>query len=395
MLLAWALGSAFVTNGLILWAVYVGAGMRRPQASRQDAGRVAIVRPIRGIDDSALTKHRTLFEQDYGEIAEVVFVLESAADAGCEAATAACTLAPERARLVFSGEGVGHGKTRNMIAGWRATRAPIVVFCDSDIALEPDDIGRCCALLADPGVGAAFTPSLFDAGGVAGRLAMLTATVDKYTLLLGAVHLNTVPVLEGGLMAVRRDAIEASGGIEGIADAIADDQRIGNLVRSAGYRLRAVTKPLIHTTPGERATAWARRYHRWMTCHRAEAPIAFSIQLLCNGVAVPLIAALAVPSGVHGVFAKLILLASSTARIVVSLLAIRSLPELRRVNIGFWVIAKPLADLLHFGFCVAAVVYPRVQWRGYSYWVGKDGRITSVHEVAEEGCAVRDGLSAG
>lgn len=367
--LAWALVAMLVAHGLRIASAVVASRRGRP-ASPCPAARVAIVRPFRGLDEGALAKNLSLVHQ--APATEVLFVSESAADPGTGAARTACEAAPGRARWLASAGQVDalSGKAANMIVGYEATTAPFVAFCDSDLALAPDDVARCLALFDAPDVGAVFAPCLFDAGDAPGRLAMLLVTVDASVLVAAADRVGRLPFLQGGLMVIRRSALEAAGGIAQIADAVADDLRLGRLLRDAGFRLRATDRPLIHRSPPEGVRAWAARYHRWMVCQRSEAPAGFWLMWLCNPVVAPGVAALAGGTAAVGLFvASLAIELGYTA--VVERTALRP----RGVRLGAWVLARPLADLLHFAFCTGALLYPRVHWRGRTYRLGLRGRI--------------------
>jgi ceramide glucosyltransferase len=336
---------------------------------------LVIVRPFRGADVDAKRKHETLVSQTYAP-SEVIFVCDSPNDPGVPDAMAACALAPSRARLLFAAEDatVVSGKALNMIAAWNAAPdAELVAFCDSDLALDPDDVGRCIALLdEDPRAGAAFVPCLFDAEGPIGRMIVLTATVDGSVFIRASGVRGDTPILQGGLVVVRRDALERAGGIRVVADAIADDLRLGRALREAGFTVRATTHEIVHSTPREGMLSWSERYHRWMTCQRTDNPRAFFAMLLLHPLVLPLVAAAASPThraamlwatGVSAVFESLFTLGVE-----------RMLLRPRGIRLGAWILARPLATIVHFVFCVAALFYPIVTWRGRRYVVGLDGR---------------------
>ncbi len=378
LLLAWAALAVLVFHGLRLVATVIAA--RRAPAKlcpAADGASVTVVRPFIGIDEDGRAKHLTLLRQRYRPL-EVVFACESEQDAGIPAVRAACDEERGRGRLVLAGSdaSIGSGKARNMIAGWRASRSPLVAFCDADIALDPDDVGRCVALFEDPRVGAVFMPCLFDAPGIAGRLVMFTATVDSSVLVQAAARIDRLPLLQGGLMVIRRSALEAAGGIEVVADAIADDMRLGRVLRRAGFVLRATEQPIVHRSGREGPLAWAARYHRWMMCQRSEAPGGFWLMLALHPLVAPLLAALAVPAPLRPIAWTLLGLGSLVELAYTAFVERRFLrPD--GLRLGWWVLARPVADLAHFALCLAALVWPVVSWRGRRYFVGPSGRIVA------------------
>ncbi len=399
LLLAWALLAVVAAHGLRLVA-FVVSRLPGPKPATPSRGeRVALVRPFRGLEPDALEKNRSLVHQRYAPL-EVWFVAGSRDDAGAGAARAACREAPGRARFLAAGAGgpIVSGKARNMIAGWHASDAPFVAFCDSDLELAPDDVARCMALFDAPDVGAVFTPCFFDTDDFAGRLASLVATADASVLVAAGARTGKLNVLQGGLMVLRRSTVERCGGIELVADALADDLRLGRVLRRAGHRLRATSRPLVHRTSAEGTRAWISRYHRWMLCQKTEAPLAFWAMLLLNPTVVPL-AAVLVPGA--GLAARTVLAAGLGGGIALTALVDRLVLRPAGIRLGRMVLLRPAADALHALACLGALVWPRFAWRGTTYRIARGGRLLAATAMprrtdatAEEERAMRESNAA-
>jgi len=381
VIVAWALLAALVTNGLVMVAVTAARSWSgwRPRRRGYRGPRVAVVRPVRGTDPDAAAKHRALLGQQY-ERFEVIFVVEGADDPGVPAVLEACRASGARGRLAVLGgprPGPMSGKARNIIAGYRATDAEFVAFCDADLAPAPGDLDACMEKLRDSKIGAAFAYCLFEGIGATGRLAMLNHTVDGYAFLIGGAQLGRPRFMQGGLMVVRRAAVEAAGGIELVADAIGDDLRLGRRIQEAGYRLALADTLIKHRSGHEPLGTWAARYLRFLHCHRAEVPVGFWAQLLLNPIPMALAAFAASPSA-----ATAALFAFATlGRIGATALADRWLLRRHGVSLGWWCWARVVGDLMHLGFCLASVLYPRVVWRGRRYRLDWRGRIVGADDL--------------
>lgn len=378
LLFAWAILAACVSNG-ILWssALVVYAVKLKPSPpSPGPPPRVTLIRPFKGLEVDALEKNRSLLRQDHPGL-EVLFICEDPEDPGVAAARAACAEAPDRARLLFSSgvPQVPSGKVRNMIAGWRASTSELVAFCDADIHLAPGDLSSCVGALADPEVGASWMFVLFEEGGVHGQLWKLMTGADGYPIMSAAARLGMHQSLQGGLMVLRRDALDAAGGIEQLGDTFADDVRAGFLLQRAGYKLRASERLLRHETPAEPLAEWALRFHRWTLCFRSEAPVGFFAQLLLNASAVPLLVALALADSALALPAVLLALGSIGLRTLGTAFVDLAILRPRGARVGWATLLRPLADLLFFTLSVTATVLPFVRWRGRWYRVGWNGRI--------------------
>ncbi len=259
----WAIIAAVVTNGILLMAAISAASRPRKMAplARPAGCPVLLVRPFRGLDDEARKKHATLLEQSYMP-SSVRFVCASRTDPGLPAARAACLADPDRAScLVVEGyDDVVSDKARNMIASWRSSSERFVAFCDSDLALEPDALAECMSKFDRDDVGAVFAHCVVDSPGPLGRISMLTLTADAYAFLIGCARFGAVPFLEGGLMVLRRAAVEQAGGIEMIAGAIGDDTRLGRRLRRAKFELRLAPFVIVHQSGAESPREWLSRY---------------------------------------------------------------------------------------------------------------------------------------
>jgi cellulose synthase/poly-beta-1,6-N-acetylglucosamine synthase-like glycosyltransferase len=127
---------------------------------------------------------------------------------------------------VISGRGAGPAAARNL--GWRAARAPWVVFLDDDVRPEPDWGARLAADLAVPD----------DVGGVQGRLYVPLPPHRRPTDWERSTH----GLVEGRWitadMAYRRAALEAVRGFdERFPRAFREDSELAHRVARAGWRL--------------------------------------------------------------------------------------------------------------------------------------------------------------
>jgi ceramide glucosyltransferase len=362
-LLVWSALSALLTNALHLTAALVVL-RRRPAPAIRPAAElpaVTIIRPLKGLDPDAARCHQSLFAGSY-QPAEVLFVVEDPGDPAVPAARAACAAHPERARLLVAPPraDVLSGKVRNMLAGFAEARTPLIGFCDADIELGPDHLALCLQPFADPAVGVASLPILYDDVGPLGRLGALAITVDHATLVRAAARTGVGAITLGGLMIARRDAIDAIGGLAVLGDAFADDIRLGERVFATGREIALADTVLAHRPGREPARSWLARQHRWLTAMRTGLPAWSWLNLLLGQpTAIGLAAALVAGGIAWWVLAASVLVRTATAGVVA-----RWLLRPHGVRLGAWWLARPLADLLHAALLVATLVFPYVFWRG-------------------------------
>ncbi len=357
----------------------VAAALARRRVDRRalsEGKPVSLVTPLHGRRGGDSRRHATLLAQNYRPL-ELVFVTEAPNDSALSAATEASLHAPVPVSIVTNAGRIpqGHGKAKNMIAAWHATSSPIVAYCDADLELRPDDLGACVAALeADPAIGAAYAPVIFVADDLPGRLASQTATIDGHALILASAHFRCSPFLLGGLMVLRRSAVEEAGGIECVADALADDARLRRVLGRAAREVRVADCIIVHRSVGDGWRGWASRSHRWMLGQRHEAALHFWTSLICHPFAVPCAYLAAAGPGPD---ALVIILGGIAARIASSAVVSALLLRQHGVGLGLWCFARPLAELAHLASCVAAVAWPFVRWHGRTYVVSWRGRVRS------------------
>src|SRR5258706_7354724 len=116
-----------------------------------------------------------------------------------------------------------------------------------------------------------------------------------------------------------------------------------------------------------------------MMCHRAESSADFYAAMLLNPTAIPAIVMLLGPHDCRAL-ALCVLSMSAASRLLIALAMDLLLLRRHDVRLGWWVVGKPVADLLHFMFCVSVLVAPLVHWRGTKYWVKANGDISMSSE---------------
>ena len=191
---------------------------------------------------------------------------DAESQAVCREALPACDLV-----LVEPEEtgGVVASKTVKMAAGLARANGEVVCFVDDDIGLPPDALRVLVSHLGLPGAGAVF--------GLACQTSWRTVWSS---LMSGFVNANAlvgyVPLtylvepytITGHCFALRRDVLDATGGLEGLARRIDDDHEIARRVRRAG--LRIVQTPLVYRVDNELGTlrSYLVQMRRWFVFPR-------------------------------------------------------------------------------------------------------------------------------
>jgi len=195
-----------------------------------------------------------------------------------------------------------HGANRkvaNLINMLPAAKHDVLVIADADIHATPDYLRRLAAALEAEDVGLVTT--LYSGRPAhAGLPARLGASWINHTFLPGALLARALGRQDclGATMALRREMLERVGGLEALADHLADDNVLGQLVRAQGCSV-ALARAVPATTVAE-ATLGALFRHelRWARTIRALEPAGFAASILQQKLVWALLALLVAPGPV-------------------------------------------------------------------------------------------------
>ncbi len=214
----------------------------RPRPEPLRWPRLAVLRPIRGLDPGARQNLDALLDSDYPGPIEFLFLLDDADDASFPLVEAAIARHPQlHARIVLTGTPPPHrtGKIHKMIHGAELVDADVLAFSDSDTRPQPNMLRELVALLeSDPRHGIAFAPTVAVAedvhmGDIGYELlvnAWYGAAVDRV-----AGERGEVPFAMGQLMLIRATALAAIGTMRAAEGELVDDMFLGRKMIEHGY----------------------------------------------------------------------------------------------------------------------------------------------------------------
>ena len=237
---------------------------------------VSILKPLRGADpemDAALRSHCT---QDYPEY-EVILGVSDPADSAVPAAEGLAQEFPGRVRVVVCPEVLGtNRKVSNLLQMLAQARHGHVLINDSDIEVPPDYLRRVFAHFEDPAVG--LVTSLYrgrTSGALGSRLEALGISTDFIPGVLAARQLEGIHFGLGCTLAMSRQALDAIGGLQPIADYLADDYELGR--RIAGKGMKVVLSRVVVDThvPAYSLGGFFRHQLRWARTVRHARPASY------------------------------------------------------------------------------------------------------------------------
>jgi ceramide glucosyltransferase len=360
--LAGAFGCLFM-----LFAAALMWSSTRPQPAQEPAPDLTILKPLHG-DEAGLYENLASFcEQDYSGAIQIVFGVENPNDPAIAVVERLRAAYPGKAlELVVEPRAVGSNpKVANLINISGRIAHDVIVLADSDIRVRRDYLARLVGALERQGGGAVSCPYYgISTGSLWSQLAQLT--IDSHFLpgvVVGTRLKLSRPCL-GSTIALRRSSLAAIGGFEPLADCLADDYVLGELLRERGEPVSVLSFAVGHVCAESSLVELWRHELRWALTIRTVDPLGYLGWTVSHAFPLALIAWLLGGGGP----AMGLAVAALVCRAVLIFATERGygLPPH-----PYWLI--PVRDLLSFAVFVAGFVARDVSWRGHHYELMSEG----------------------
>ncbi len=265
--------SAFAFVAVLAWRTRSARERNNPEPRPP----VTILKPLCGAEPGLYTHLRSFCQQSYPSY-QIVFGVRDPTDPALKVVERIVAEFPS-AMIDVVVDPQLHGdnyKTSNLINMVQRARYGILVIADSDAVVGPDYLSIVTAPLLQPDVG---------------LVTCVYRGVPTETVWsrLGAMYINEwfVPSVilawffghrqyaSGQTLCLRRDTLQAIGGLQAVSNHIADDYRLGELVRSVGQRivLSGYEVEVEHHEPS--ASTLLRHELRWMRTLQVVRPRSF------------------------------------------------------------------------------------------------------------------------
>jgi ceramide glucosyltransferase len=356
---------------LALVAVLVWDRRRAPSKLRR-LPAVTVLKPLCGAEPGLYANLRSFCEQDYPQF-QIVFGVRDPADPALAVVERLVTDFPSLPIDVVINPQV-HGsnfKVSNLINMVARARHDVLTIADSDARVGSDYLRLVTAPLLDPKVG--LVTSVYrdvPTKSIWSHLGAMYINEWYMPSVLLAWLFGHQGYVSGQTMCLRRETLQAVGGLPAIANYLADDHRLGEMVSGLGLRI-ALSPYVVRAEHHE--PSWdslARHELRWMRTLRVLRPrsycflfLSFSLPLAILGIL------LSLAQGPGSMAAWALFLTTLVARLV-----LHFVPWLRGdrpLLADLWLV--PVQDLLMVWVWVRAFFTSRVSWRGSEFDVGADG----------------------
>lgn len=372
-----ALGCAAIYAVLTVLAVAAWR-LQRKSSTANWRPPVSLLKPLCGAEPGLYEHLRSFCEQEYPAF-QVVFGVRDPDDPACAVVRRLRGEFPSAAfELVINPRLHGNNlKISNLINMLPHARHDLLVMADSDAFVGRDYLDAVTAPLVDRNVG--LVTCLYRGVPTA-----------KLWSRLGAMYINEwyVPsvllawlfghqgYVSGQTICLRRDTLRAVGGLPVLADHLADDHRLGELVRALGLKVvlsRYVVKGEHHEP--DRASLM-RHELRWMRTIRVLTPRSFRMLFVTFSLPVAAAAGIAAAAthSFHSIAAWALFAIVVAARLVLHFVHVS--PGDRAPASDLWLL--PFRDLLILMVWCRTFFTSHVTWRGCEFDVDADGVMHSL-----------------
>jgi len=348
---------------------------RRPHVEQERLEPATIMIPLHGADFKAYENYAGLCRQDYPDY-QIVFGVRDESDSSIPIVRRLIEDFPEREiALVVCDKSIGANlKVSNLQNMLERVKHEQIVIVDSDVRMGRDYLKSVLGPLTDERVG--LVTCLYraaEAPDFGARLEAVGITAEFAPGVLMAWMLEGVKFALGSTMATTRTRLESIGGFPALADYLADDFMLGNLVARSGYEVYLSTHVVETAMHPIGLAGMIRHQLRWARSTRISRPMGYLGLILTYGTALALLNVIVAQASV---FSLSLLAATLAVRLTMGwMIGVHWLGD-KVLKKCFWLV--PARDLLSFAIWCSSWVGNKVEWRGRLFEVQGDGRMVQV-----------------
>ena len=352
-------------------AVLAWRMQRRPSKARS-MPPITVLKPLCGAEPGLLEHLRSFCRQDYPEF-QIVFGVRDAGDPACALVKRLAAEFPSvPIELVINPQLHGTNlKISNLINMLPYARHDMLAMADSDAFVGSDYLATVTAPLLDQEVGLVTCIYRGTAtGGIWSRLGAMYINEWYVPSVLLAWLFGYEGYVSGQTVCLRRDTLDALGGLRVMANHLADDHRLGELVRGLG--LRIVLSPYVVDGEHHEPTVASLTRHelRWMRTIHVLRPRSFRLIFITFSFPLAVLGLIAALSESPFSAAAWVLFGISLlARLVLHF--VHRLRDDRALVSDLWLL--PVRDVLICWVWCRSFFTSHVTWRGKEFDVGSDG----------------------
>jgi len=348
---------------------------------------ISILKSLKGLDPGMIDAFRSHCRQEYQGPFELLFGVQSLADPAAAAVEQLIGEFPSiPISLVECPRQLGtNGKVSTLVQLAEHARHDVLLINDSDITVSPRYLERVLAAFGFDreqagGSRVGLVTALYRGRAHGGFLSGLPARLESMgiatdfmaSVLLARIVERGLHYGLGSTLAVRREALDAIGGLMPLVDQLADDYELGARVAAAGFRVELCAEVVETAVPAYSWRGFVDHQLRWLRAVRDARPGGYAGLVVTHGFAWAVLNVLA--SGLSPVSLWLLAL-SFFLRLAMAMTAGAEVLADRQVLPWLWLL--PARDLIAMGLWAAGFAGNTVVWRGERFRL-RGGRLDRI-----------------
>lgn len=338
---------------------------------------VSILKPLHGIDFASYENYVSFCRQDYPDY-EILFAVNEDTDPAVPLLRRLLAEFPaRRIRVLVGAEQLGaNRKVNSLISLVREAQHEIVVLSDGDVRVGPQYLRQVVAPFTSKKTGAVtcFYRAIAERN-LGAEIEAVGASSDFFAGVLMAQWTEGISFGLGASIATTKRWLAKIGGLEAIADVLADDYELGNRIVKAGGEVVLSAESVWTMYPAQTARSFWQHQLRWARTVRACRPLAYAALILTQGLPWVVLAALVAPTKwIALLFVLCYVILRSALAWIVGIWGIQDEVLRRRL----WLV--PLRDAVRFIIWLASFTSNRVTWGGREYIVDRGKMVPVVSE---------------
>jgi ceramide glucosyltransferase len=342
---------------------------------------VTIFKPVHGMEEQLAANLESFFQQDYPDY-EIVFGARDADNPAAKVAEEIRARYPQiPSRMIFSGPPAWpSAKVFSLDKMIAASSRSYFIISDSDVRVGPDFLRNTIPPLLDSKTG--LVTCMYrgiPSADFWSSLEALGLSVEMPSGVMVADMMEGMRFALGPAMALRRDAVDAIGGIAAVADYYSDDFELGNRIWAKGYKVVLSHHIVRNVLTSRSPLRTLGDQLRWMKSTRYSRPAGHAGTGLTYAVPFGILGLIAAGALGHWTIGIALLAAACLNRVIQSVAVGWGVArDSRAVWLGW---TYPLRDL--FGFVAWALSYTsrNFYWRGEMYRFGEGGKIVALERA--------------
>jgi ceramide glucosyltransferase len=336
---------------------------------------VTLLKPVCGMEPG-LEAHLTgFFEQQYFSY-EIIFGARRDDDPALDVVRRIAERYPSvPVKIVISGEPWRpNAKVCSLVKMFEQASHDFLIISDSDVKVGPDYIAAVVQPMLNPRNG--MVTCLYrglPTGGLWSKLEALGMSVEMPSGAIVANLLEGMKFALGPTMAIRRDALDASGGFEKLADYCSDDYILGLRVAQSGRQVVLSHYLIDHVVINREFASSMQHQIRWMKSTRCSRRAGHAATALTFAMPFGVLGLLGAGAMHHWALGIGLFAAAYFNRVLLSVVAGWGVVRDRRALRMAWL--YPLRDLMGFSFWCASYTSRMIVWRGDRYRLEDCGRM--------------------